>query len=319
MNELLELYLAAVAASLPRSQQDDIIAELRDLLLTKIEAREAALGRALTRQEGEALLNDFGHPLEVAGRYARTQHLIGPAIYPFYIYGLKAVLAIVAAIGVIGLLLNLIITGRGGFPVWNLAPSLLIAFAAVTLTSALIERFGKGVRYLRPWRPGQFPSPAPRRGRKACNVLVEAALNAVVLVWWVSFFTHTFPGVLGFTGGMRMVFAPIWNQLYWPIAILFAVQTGLNLYEFLLPGRYRLHAALRIAVRLCMVPVMLILAQAGHWFDVTIPGQVEAAATLETQIDRWLPIGIAIALLIILIETACDAWRLLRGAGKRQG
>lgn len=316
MNEILDQYLAAVGAGLPRGTQADIIAELRDLLLTKIEATEEALGRPLNGEEGLALLAEFGHPLEVAGRYARNQHLIGPGLYPFYLFGLKAVLGIVAAIGVTGLLFNLVMFGpAAGFPVWNLAPSLMIAFAAVTLTAALIERFGRGARYLRAWRPGQFPSPAPRRGRKACNVLVEAALNAVILVCWVGLdrvgIVRGLP-VSNTTHSIEFAFAPIWGQLYWPIAILLAVQTGLSFYEFLLPGPYRLHAALRIGARLCMAPLMLILAQAGHWFDVSIPSHAAAAAGLEAQIDRWLPIGVAIALLIILIETACDAWRLLR-------
>jgi hypothetical protein len=39
---LLDRYLQAVRKRLPRSQRDDIVAELRDILLSQIEAEEAA-------------------------------------------------------------------------------------------------------------------------------------------------------------------------------------------------------------------------------------------------------------------------------------
>src|SRR6185503_18548511 len=51
--DLVNQYLRAVAALLPRAQRDDITAELRDIILTRIEAREAALGRKLSPDEIE--------------------------------------------------------------------------------------------------------------------------------------------------------------------------------------------------------------------------------------------------------------------------
>ena len=65
--ELIDRYLAAVGILLPRDQREDITAELRDVLLTHREDKEAELGRPLTRAEGEALLMDFGHPAAVVG------------------------------------------------------------------------------------------------------------------------------------------------------------------------------------------------------------------------------------------------------------
>ena len=44
--DMLDHYLDAVAAQLPRESRDDIIAELRDTLLSQIEDKEEALGRA---------------------------------------------------------------------------------------------------------------------------------------------------------------------------------------------------------------------------------------------------------------------------------
>jgi hypothetical protein len=46
--DVVEGYLRAVAALLPRAQRDDIVAELRDVILNRIEEREAGLGPRLS-------------------------------------------------------------------------------------------------------------------------------------------------------------------------------------------------------------------------------------------------------------------------------
>src|SRR6185369_11222751 len=93
---LVERYLAAIERG--QAQAADIKAELRDVLLSRIEEQEEKLGHPLTRAELEALLVDFGHPLVVAGRYRRIQHLIGPEVFPFWWAALKTTLAVLAGV-----------------------------------------------------------------------------------------------------------------------------------------------------------------------------------------------------------------------------
>ena len=106
---LTERYLRAVAAQLPADKREDIIAELRDLLMTRMEAREAELGRPLNEAEEEAVLRDFGHPLAVASRYGETQGLVGPELYPWWLFGVKAGLAVLAAITLVGVVVRSIV------------------------------------------------------------------------------------------------------------------------------------------------------------------------------------------------------------------
>src|SRR5690349_17108068 len=106
--DLLDRYLAAVARQLPDRQKADVTAELRDELLSKFEDEEASLGRPLERDDVERLLIDFGHPVAVAGRYRRVQHLIGPGVFPYWWATLKVVLVIVAAIYFAGFLVVLL-------------------------------------------------------------------------------------------------------------------------------------------------------------------------------------------------------------------
>eukprot|EP01030_Chromulinospumella_sphaerica_P030752 gene30752-31308_t len=63
---LLDQYLKAVAAQLPKAVRDDIVAELKDMILNRLEAKEEELGRPLTEDEQEAILREVGHPLAVA-------------------------------------------------------------------------------------------------------------------------------------------------------------------------------------------------------------------------------------------------------------
>ena len=63
---LIDRYLAAVAAQLPAAAREDVVAELRDDIMSRIEARQEALGRDLTSDEVESILREVGQPLSVA-------------------------------------------------------------------------------------------------------------------------------------------------------------------------------------------------------------------------------------------------------------
>ncbi len=69
--ELLDRYLQAVRGLLPKGQQDDILQELSDAILSQIEGQEAELGRPLTAAEQETILKGYGSPMRVAGRYQK--------------------------------------------------------------------------------------------------------------------------------------------------------------------------------------------------------------------------------------------------------
>src|SRR5690348_3656538 len=92
--QLLDRYLYAVGSHPPPTKRDDILHELRANILDSVEAREAELGRPLTLGEEELLLKQYGHPTIVGTRYWPKQYLIGPTIFPHYIFALKTVLPI---------------------------------------------------------------------------------------------------------------------------------------------------------------------------------------------------------------------------------
>ena len=146
--DVIERYLEAVAAQLSTEDREDIIAELRDLILSRVEAKEEALGRALTGEEKEAILHEIGHPLVVAARYRKgPDSLIGPELFPYWLFGAKAGLIVIAGLQALVLLLRVfgdpadfgqaIAQGFHGF-----FTGALTLLGALTLAGAIMEHYG---------------------------------------------------------------------------------------------------------------------------------------------------------------------------------
>src|ERR1017187_3337636 len=91
--ELIERYLQAVGFWLPNRQKDDIIAELSADIHAQVEEHEATLGRKMNQAEVEALLKKRGRPVLVANRFLPQESLIGPVLFPIYVFILKIVMA----------------------------------------------------------------------------------------------------------------------------------------------------------------------------------------------------------------------------------
>lgn len=78
-SEVIEAYIADVAAELPRRQRNDVAFELRALLSEELDARAEAAGRAADSSLATTLVNEFGQPVEVAARYRPPLQIIDPA------------------------------------------------------------------------------------------------------------------------------------------------------------------------------------------------------------------------------------------------
>jgi hypothetical protein len=153
---LIDEYLRAVSILLPKLQRDDIIAELRDTILSRIEAREAELGRPLTDDETEAVLREVGHPVVVAARYREgPQHVVGPALYPYWMFVLKLGFAIQVAAALIVLIVQMVAFGEFGVSLSRAINSIVSGAIAIvgvaTIAAWLIERQGFRIGYLDNW------------------------------------------------------------------------------------------------------------------------------------------------------------------------
>jgi len=154
---LVDEYLRSVAALLPKDQRDDIAAELRDMILTRIEALEAARGAPLGPDQIEGVLREVGHPLVVAARYrGGPQHVVGPALYPYWMFAVKIALAIQLAV-VAAVFLARVLSGGAwvwafGAAVGSAVSSAAVLIGVATAAAWFIERQGIHIDYLDRWR-----------------------------------------------------------------------------------------------------------------------------------------------------------------------
>ena len=308
--DLIERYLGAIARQLPDAQKADVCAELRDVLLSQVEDEEGRLGRPQTQEELEARLIRFGHPLTVAGRYRKTQHLIGPEVCPFWWAALKMSLAVVLGIYVVLAVLTAVggedteLIGDRTTPA--LTATLLLTLGAVTLVFALMERFGK-TTILNRWKPGQLP-PASGRSVSPFEAGLEIGVGVVFILWWIGFiqFRNLLPD-----HALRLDMAQVWTHWFWPILIFSAYELAANLLALLRPGQARLVESL-LAIRSLVAAAMLCgIYQAGHWVVVsslTLPA-AELAKT-QANFDRGMAIGIAGAVLVYVTLAGVSLWRL---------
>ena len=156
--DLVESYLKAVAAQLPKATRDDIVAELRDEIMGRLEALEDRLGRTPSDDEVEALLREVGHPLTVAARYrSGPQALIGPELYPWWLFAVKTALLVMACVTLIGLAARVlagdIYAGQAiGQAFASLFSGAVSVIGVVTLIGFVLERQEKKPDFIARWR-----------------------------------------------------------------------------------------------------------------------------------------------------------------------
>ena len=316
--DLIERYLAAVARNLPGKQAGDITAELRDVLLSRVEDLEATLGRPLDRAELETLLIDLGHPLVVAWRFRKVRHLIGPEIFPFWWAGVKVVLSIVLGLYLVLVILGLLlgkseIEFRRSVPdIWYVAVYL---FGMVTLIWAGIERSGKTGVLLK-WKPSRLP-PAGAKPRSRFEAVVEAGMTVVFILWWTgvlhfrdALIEHLPPWTAAITADL----APVWTEYHWPILGYAVIDLAVTLLIAFRPVAPRLNAGLSMVRYLVGSVILMGVLRAGHWLVVSGPSGWSAgvAAEVQANFDIGMRVGIYGAIAVMLAKAALEVWRLYK-------
>jgi hypothetical protein len=320
--DLIERYLGAVRWNLPVGNAtmpaDDIIAELRDVIASRIEEREERLDRALTRDEISKLLQEFGHPLVVAAGYGKQQWLIGPDIFPFYLFSLKVVLAISVLVLIVEGVANSIFSHHAfralaqGFDgaFWT-----LLSYAGlVTLIFAVLERTGWLSDHLARWKPEQLPDLSELRikPKRFWERGFDVVGGTVLLLWWTG--TIHFPTVWSHHQGIQIDPAPIWMQNYWPILALIAGRLLLSVIELLQPRWRAVQAVMGVALAIAGVVLLAAIYKAGEWVVITSTGMdAGQVADIARSLHLSLRIAIVVVGVIWVMQALGGLWRLYRG------
>lgn len=315
--DLLDRYLVAVRRNLPAKDADDIIAELRDVLLAQAEEREERTGQV----DWTGLLREFGHPLTVAARYRSQQWLIGPELYPFYLYFLKMIGGIVAVVVIVTAVVKGVVhQGAPGPMIVDLLGSLWWSVAgtvgSVTIAFAAVERYGGVDRHFRNWKPGDLPelpelSEIVGKPKKRWEHAFEVAAGLLMLLWWVGAVRLPFPT---HSADFRLELAPVWTQLYWLILALLAARLVYNALRWLRPGWNWLAGFFGITTAVGGVILAALLHRAGQWATV-VPLDMAAERAAKLQESLNLALGIAIIAVAVIWTLQClgELWRWMRG------
>ncbi|WP_419320100.1 hypothetical protein ACN2C7_04475 [Caulobacter sp. ErkDOM-E] len=330
--DLLDRYLGAIAALLPAGQRQDIVAELRDVLMSRIEEKEAQQGRPLDKKALEALFRDFGHPLAVAGRYGPQRALIGVELYPFYIFAVKVALAIALVVGVIPAVVQGLTGAHGGMAgipsrvIHDFIPTALQLIGVITIIGAMVERGWIKTGDFGQWRVSDLPHISTKKSwfrTTRFEALFEVIFMTFFALWWAG--VVDFPGSrgpFGHDGELQITLAPILTQLHTPILLLAIGQALSGLILVIRPAWIRPRAVAEIVLSIAGIVLAYALWREMPLVTFTGPGaSAEDFVTLRHVTDHTFRVIAVIVAAVCAGKILIEGWRLLRPArdGSRAG
>jgi len=309
---LIDNYLSAVADHLPRKSRNDIEAELRSTLYEQLEERSAALKRDLTEQEQADFLRTLGHPLKVAGEYAPQRHLIGPTLFPYYLYILQAI-----AIGlfVFHVALSVLVGIAGGewaLLLWDTVTrvlgSLLVMGAVVTIVFALLERSGQNIAWAEQWNPLTLRDQNREQAADRGDLITQIAGSFVLLLWWNG--VIVLPTHLTW-GGADITFArpAALGSLLLPVNVLLVGSLALGSAVLVRGFWGRASIALKVIIEAASAVAVV------YW--LRLPEIVRFTTAGDVALDRaqaWIVWTVRVVLWIVLATILFDLWKYGRMA-----
>ena len=326
--ELIDRYLQAVRFWLPKDQhQQDVLAELGDDLRSQVDDKENELGRPLTQAEVAFILKACGNPMVVASRLGPQRHLIGPGIFPVYLFVLKMVLLwilVPAFVFIVGPV-NLANSNDWGVAIaatiGQLWSGMFIAAGIITLVFVIIERTAAATpqdSFACKWDPLKLPPVHKHeRTKSLLHTVSELAANVFGFVWLLLIAHHPFL-ILGPASAFLKA-APVWHQVYPAILALslltiarLAIAIARPQWTWFPPAAQFLYTV----GSLFLINFLLKAGQSvtGNWQPYIVPINPHALNSV-----RVVAIANASILLCLLfgwigtcISAAVQAWKLLK-------
>jgi hypothetical protein len=323
--QLLDRYLTAVKFWLPKSQRDDIAAELAANLQSEIDDRAAALGRPVNEAEVATLLKQHGSPIVVASRYQNDQRtvsfgrqLISPILFPFYWTALKVTLVLLL---VPGLISAVFLSGDGRTIVefvhalLRVARLSLPALLVVTVVFAAIDwnlrRFHLLEKWNDRWDPGTLP-PADRQQKQVrrSSSIAGIIIQSLFILWWMQ---HSSIPLLVITkAGAQVHFAPVLAGLHFPILVIAFICLAQHWISLVEPGWRWLPPLTGIITSAAGLFILCPLLKTRELITINDPNGVPISAREMSQISHALSLGVLGLLVGILIVGIIYVWRLAR-------
>jgi hypothetical protein len=320
--ELIERYLQAVQFWLPKEQKADIIAELSEDLHAQIEERESGLARKLTEAEVEGILMARGRPVLVANRFLPQQQLIGPVLFPIYIFVLKIVMLCYLAPWVLVWIGMMIYSadkraafaahwfakvGEGWGAVWTTA---FIAVGTVTIVFAVLERVQAKSHFMEEWDPRKLPAVRNPAVIPRSNSLFEVGFTLFCLIWWP---THMYSRVVWLGPAVQISLSPAWPYFFWGVLLLTAVNMVFSSINLMRPFWTVRRASLRLVADCAGSALFCLLLKANIVTGMVIPNvSAERAIELTNGLNLWMERMLLVAIAICAVVVGTGIYRIVR-------
>jgi hypothetical protein len=317
--DLVDRYLQAVKFWLPKKQKQDIIAELSEDLRSQIEDQEAELGRKLNESDIADLLKQRGRPVLVANRFLPQESLIGPVLFPVYLFVLKMVAAFYMVpwtLVWIGLVISRaahsgqsLIASVGSF--WtSFWPMAFFLIGGITTVFAVLERVQAKSRFLEEWDPRKLPPVRDPNRIPRANSIVEVVANLVFCIWLIG--GMWYQTVLHFSG-VTITLAPTWRSLFWGFLLLGVGNMAASAVNLFRPYWTWVRATIRLVSDCAGSVLFCWLMKANIVASISVANVApERTAQIAHAINWWsakmFPFAIAVCVLIALV----DAYRIVR-------
>jgi hypothetical protein len=310
--ELVDRYLQSVKWMLPKKQQDDLIRELSDEILSQVEEKETALGRPLNEDEQVALLKQLGHPMLLAARYRKQRYLIEPSIFAIYWMVLRLVL-IVTLFGMSVAAVATAATGQGlgkALAILIQYPfAALSVFAWVTIVFVVLDIVQVKFNFYGKWDPRTLPKVTKKEKKHSMLESVAALVfGALFGIWWLVGLKHQF---LIFGPGVAAVhFGPVWQTIYPLFVVLVIADLIRHTIDLLRPNWEKGRLAFRLFFRAMNLLVLYFLLNAT---DVLV-GSNPGIQPYMTNMNRGIHVALVIA---VVISVAQAIWDVYSTIGRR--
>jgi hypothetical protein len=325
--ELVDRYLQAVKFWLPKEQKDDILAELSADIQSQIEDRESSLNRALTQSEIEDILKHRGRPSLVASRFRPQESLIGPVLYPIYVFCLKCALAgYLVPWSVLKLILLIV---RPSFPdaqsiptwfnvlaqisgnLWNMA---FVAAGTITLIFAILERVQVRSHWLENWDPRKLPPVRKANLNRRTNAAFELAIILLATAWWAAYMDRT---VIYLGASIRIALNPQWLWFFWSYLIVLLLTATTAVLILARPHILWPPAVLRLFNSICGGILFCTFLRLDMLAGIEAPNMTaQQAIDFTNTVNHWMitcfPLGVIVSVVIVAI----DIYRIVRAVSR---
>lgn len=320
---LLDRYLAAVRQSLflVRSEEkDDIIRELTEELRSELEQKEAELGRALSENEQDKILQRYGHPLIVAGRYRPNKgvfsfgrQIVGPELFPLY----RLVLVISVMIATVILSVIALFNEESvsfATVVTQLAFQTLVITSIFAIADASARRSATSG-----WSTMSLPEPPDPNAIPRGSSIAELIFALFLLSIWVDlpwFPTNFALKLRGIEFDPGTVWSDFHQSFFIPIFIVIVASLVLAVTNLIRPQWTRMRLAVNFALDFASA-AMLGTIVLRHWPEVKAIWSrhaIEHAVATQSEIaNAWVNLATYWILTFICVACIGEAiWALVK-------